>query len=170
MIDVFDLVSMIETRVCLFACLCVCVSWSVCWFVCWLVCWIVCFCLFVCRWVGLFVLFVCFPACLPACLLAFSCVRLRVCEALCCPATCLRPLSQRPAATPCSSLCLAKMPHEHVELWQIGFGTSCCACIWTNPLPKQGSLKDTFCLFETWLFPPTERDTTICKAMFRCIM
>ena len=25
----------------------------------------------------------------------------------------------------------------------------------------QGSLKDTFCTFETWLFPPKQRDTTI---------
>ena len=29
----------------------------------------------------------------------------------------------------------------------------------------QGSLKDTFCPFETWLFPPKYRETTIYKAM-----
>ena len=34
----------------------------------------------------------------------------------------------------------------------------------------QGSLKDTVCPFETWLFPPKYRDATIYKAMFRCIM
>ena len=33
----------------------------------------------------------------------------------------------------------------------------------------QGSLKDTFCLFETWLFPRKQRDTTIYTAMFRCL-
>ena len=34
----------------------------------------------------------------------------------------------------------------------------------------QGSLKDTFCPFETWLFPPKYRETTCYKAMIRCIM
>ena len=34
----------------------------------------------------------------------------------------------------------------------------------------QGSLKNTSCPSETWLFPPKQRDTTIYKAMFRCIM
>ena len=37
-------------------------------------------------------------------------------------------------------------------------------------LAEQGSLKDTFFPFETWLFPPKQKDTTIYKAMFRCIM
>ena len=32
----------------------------------------------------------------------------------------------------------------------------------------QGSLKDTFCIFEAWLF--SIRETTIYKAMFRCRM
>ena len=31
---------------------------------------------------------------------------------------------------------------------------------------QQGSLIDTCCPFETWLFPPH----TICKAIVRCIM
>ena len=34
----------------------------------------------------------------------------------------------------------------------------------------QGSLKDALCQNETWLFPPKQRDTTIYKSMFRCIM
>ena len=39
-----------------------------------------------------------------------------------------------------------------------------------QPSKAQGSLKDTFCPFETWLFPPTYMDTIIYKAMFRCLM
>ena len=39
-----------------------------------------------------------------------------------------------------------------------------------NLVVSQGSLKDTFCPFETWLSPPKQRETTIYKAMFRCIM
>ena len=34
----------------------------------------------------------------------------------------------------------------------------------------QGFFKDTFCSFEAWLFPPQYMETTIYKAMFRCIM
>ena len=34
----------------------------------------------------------------------------------------------------------------------------------------QGSLKDTFCPFETWLFPQKSKETAIYKAMFRGIM
>ena len=37
-------------------------------------------------------------------------------------------------------------------------------------LVVQGSLKDTICPRETWLFQPKSRDNTIYKAMFRCIM
>ena len=37
-------------------------------------------------------------------------------------------------------------------------------------LVDQGSLKDAFCPFEIRLFPPKQRETTIYKAMFRCIM
>ena len=44
-----------------------------------------------------------------------------------------------------------------------GFVSSC-------DLLEQGPLRDTFCQFETWLFPPKERETTIDKAMFRCTM
>ena len=36
-----------------------------------------------------------------------------------------------------------------------------------GPTPLQGSLKDTFCSFETCFFPPKYRETTIYKAMFR---
>ena len=42
-------------------------------------------------------------------------------------------------------------------------------CIDTsNNVP--GSFKDTCCPFKTWLFPPQYRETTIYKAIFRCIM
>ena len=55
------------------------------------------------------------------------------------------------------------------RLWQVtqGFPT---LYIYIYIYIIQGSLKDTFCPIETWLFPPKYRDTTIYKAMFRCIM
>ena len=46
-------------------------------------------------------------------------------------------------------------------------GQECFCSILTT---VQGSLKDTFCPFETWLLPPKYRETTIYKAMFRWIM
>ena len=41
---------------------------------------------------------------------------------------------------------------------------------WQRLFISQGSLKDTCCPFETCVFPPKSMETTIYKAMFRCIM
>ena len=45
----------------------------------------------------------------------------------------------------------------------------CCSELFVSRGESQGSLKDTVCPFETWGFPQKSRETTIYKAMFRCI-